>query len=111
MDLTITRLFLTANLFSFVIQNIYTEKEGNDYLSINAVSGVIDFFYFVIEFIFYDVVKNDILLNIIDYLSFFISCGVGLFLYVIIVMLMCSSDKGCKCNKKFKNFLRCIKII
>ena len=50
MDLRNIYYFLTANLFSFVIQNIYTEKEGNDYLSINAVSGVIDFFYFVIEF-------------------------------------------------------------
>ena len=120
MDFRNIQYFLTANLYSFVIQNIYTEKEGNDYLSINAVSGVIDFFYYVVEFIFYDLVKNDTVLNIIDYLSFFISCGVGLFLLIIIFMLMFlfySFLCGKCCNyceyidKKFKNFLRCIKII
>ena len=116
MDLNFITLFLLANLYSFVIQNTYTEKEGNDYLSINAVSGFIDFIYFVLEFIFFDVFKNDTLFIIINYLSFIVSCCVELFLFIIILMLFflfISSD--CKCceylKKKFINFIRWIGII
>ena len=105
-------IFLNANLFSFAIQNIYTEKEGNDYLSINAICAVVDFVCLAVEFIIYEIIKNDKIINIINYISFFVSCVVGLFLLVIIfilgILIFISIFKCCSedTKKKLDNFLK-----
>ena len=116
MDLHIIQLFLYANLYNFIIQNIYIEKEGNDYLSINAIIGVVDFFYIIIEFIIYEMIKNGKLLNIINYISFFVSSIVELYLLVIcFVLFFLYLGSDCKCcenvKKKFKHFLQWLNII
>jgi hypothetical protein len=116
MNLEFIQLFLNANLYSFVIQNIYIEKEGNDYLSINAISGMVDFAYFVIEFIIYQMINNDTLIKILNYVSFFVSCIVELFLFVVFFLLfILYFGTMCECCKNFTNnlkkFLRWLKII
>ena len=64
-------------------------------------------------------IKNDKILKIINYISFFVSSGVELFLLVICFVLFFlyfgSCGTCCKCceylKKKFKYFLRWLNII
>ena len=62
----IFELFISSNLYSFIIQNSFIEKSGNDFLSINGVFSIIDFIYYFIEFLFiYLIQVNSKTLNII----------------------------------------------
>ena len=105
---TIFELFISANVYSFVIQNSFIVKEGNDFLSINSIFSILDFLHFIFEFIIIDLIKESekktFILNII---SFIVSLSVQIILLSIITIFLVYFF-NCKCanKKKIENFLK-----
>ena len=94
-------MFILSNLYSFIIQNSFIEEEGNNFLSINAIFSIIDFFYFILEFIIIDLIKvNDN--NILNIISFIISLLVEIFLFILLI-ICCKYVNLKKIEKFLKN--------
>ncbi len=107
----IFELFITSNLYSFVIQNSFIEKSGNDFLSINGVFSIIDFIYYIIEFFIIDLIQvNSKTLNIISIILlsllelFYIILIIIFIIYIFIHNFYC--DCNCVDEKKIKNLLK-----
>ena len=110
MDVKQYELFLTSNLFGFLLQNIYAEKDGNDYLTINGVVAVFDFIYFIIEYLV-DLFCGDKCLNNLNYVSYYGSWTVEIIIFFIVIILIinyCIDECKCGCGK-FTKYPKCLK--
>ena len=101
----IFELFIISNLYSFIIQNSFIEKSGNDFLSINGVFSMIDFLYYFCEIIIIDLCKvNSKVLNIISISLLLLLELFYIIVVIIFIIYICkySLNIDCSCVDKKK---------
>ena len=77
-------LFTFSNLFNLMLQNIFSEKQGKDFLKVNAFFSVIDFLNFLFEFIIIDYIK--LKENKLKIISIIISSIIQIFLLFALII-------------------------
>ena len=97
-------IFLTSNLYCFIIQNLYSEKKGSDFLTINAIVSIVDFIYFLFEFIIIDWANLDKYDKILNILSFIISLGIESFLIFLITIYVILGFGCCDVKELIQKF-------